>query len=237
MRRAAFLAVLLMILGCFTVAAEEKPPAAASFGGALFRTLFNDPSASFRVEGLDATAYSALPDTLKARLMAYAERYAAFRSRLTPPDSVGGLVPTPAARALYTKRQSLERAIVALSDSTGIEDRAAAYAARAPLFHDGKTRSEHVLAEAVAAEKDLDTPGLRSYLLIFLLHRYRCAYEFSTIGGDIHEAKLVSQKYQAVLRQARAHPDPLVQLMAEDLDRYPRNLMVDSRMTGGDIHP
>ncbi len=236
--RSAVCTVVLAFLVSFPVAAKEKDSVSAGpFGGALFLTLLNDPSAIFRVEDLDRKAYAALPDTLKTRLKSYAERYAAFRTRLAPPVTVAGLAPTPSAKALYEDRQSMERAIAALSDSADAGGFAAAYAARAVLFHNWEHKSAHILAEAISAEKDIEDPALRPYLLLFLMHRYRCAYEYSVVGEDLHQAELISEKYQVVLKLAREYPDPLVRLMADDLDRYEKNFEVPSNFTKGVAHP
>jgi hypothetical protein len=233
-------AIIMVFLGLsitFSGMAKEKPAEAGPFGGALFRTLFNEPMTSFRMENLNGKAYGTLPDTLKARLASYMERYSGFHSRLTSPETAVGITDTPESRAVFAKKQSMERAIVSLSNASGIEDAATAYVARAVLFHNWESRNEHILAEAVYAERYLDNPSLRPYLLLFLLHRYRCAYEYSLLGGDVHEAELISQRYRKTLQLSREHPDPLVRLMAEDLDRFPKNFLVDSRFTKGDVHP
>lgn len=235
--RAAVCAALLALLAVFPCAAKQKPSTAGPFEGALFRTLFNDPATPFRLDDLNRKAIAALPDTLKARLATYAERYAAFHSRLTPPKTVAALAQTPANQIVYEKKQGMERAIIALTDSVGIEERATVYATQATIFHDEDTAHERFLAEALAAERWLDDPCLRPYLLLFLLHRFHCAYEFAIMGGDTHQAEVISQKYRSTLQLAREHPDPLVRLMAEDLDRYPKNIKEDPRFTGGNVHP
>ncbi len=53
---------------------------------------------------------------------------------------------------------------------------------------------------------------------MFLIHRYRCAYECLEIEQNSEKQKIVSAKYKKYLAQAKNDPDILIQAIAADLD-------------------
>ncbi len=207
------------------------------FGGMLIRALLEPSREPFRVADLNPAAYASLPDSLKARLAVWETRATGFRSRLSPPGSVAGIAEGPEVRAIYETRQALERAIFILSDDPDIGDAAADYVIRAKIYSDWQGVSIPPLAEAVYAERFTEDPALRPALLLFLLHRYRCAYEALIKEGEIIPTREYRDKYRETLRLAREHPDPLVGLVADDFDAVPGNVSIPPRFTGGPVHP
>jgi hypothetical protein len=176
--------------------AEERSP--DKFSGRLYRCVFgylpqDDPAV------LDTKA---LPASLKQRFATFARRHKSFRSRLTPlsnpkafPESV-----------VFVARKRTEQAIVALVDAPGIEEMAAAYAGRAILAYEWEGMSDGPLREAGFAEDFLrqhPETRLRPYLLLFLAHRYRCAFETLTFEKKFDERPGVVAKYHRSLEAAR----------------------------------
>ena len=153
------------------------------------------------------------------RLEEYVSRRKSFRSNLIEPKDM-----TFPADVGFREKQWLEGAIVALVDAPGIEKTAADYASKAKLYYEWEGMSDGPLGEAQFAETFLSanpaTP-LRSYLLLFLLHRYRCAYECLDFEKKLEGRAKVAQKYQLSLKEALESPDPLIALVADDIDRAP----------------
>lgn len=203
----------------------------------LLEALFPVSGQTARISGPLRERYSTLPAPLAERVGRFGERYDAFRSLLPPPGSVSGVTESPASVAMYEKRAAVERAIRALSDTAGIEDAARAYAARVRLYPDWRDGSTPPLAEATYAVSFLDDPLLRPYLILFLLHRYRCAYETLIKEGEIVPIREYRAKYRETLELARVHPDPLVGFLAGEMDAIPGNIHESEQYTGGPVHP
>jgi len=132
------------------------------------------------------------------------------------------------AAPICDARRSVEKGIVSLINSKGIEKAAADYARSAKLYYEWEGFADSPLDEARYAEDYLGkNPAavIKPYLILFLAHRYRCAYECLEFEQKFDEPKAVSDKYQHYLRMAKEYPDrlvgPLVKLIAGDLDAEP----------------
>ncbi len=228
-RRASLCSIAAFLL--MASISEGAEPARPAFNGALFRSLFTlEP---FRPADLDSAAFAAVSDILGKRITEYTNRRTGFRSRIQTP------IPPPEfeLKVLLEKRRGVERGIVSLASVSGIEEKAAGYARNARLYYEWEGQSDGPLGEARYAERFLDSPVLKPYLLLFLMHRYRCAYECFVVEKNTVGAKEASDTYKRYLKLARAHPDPLVGLMANDMDSVPGNIYQDTRFTGKNIHP
>lgn len=226
-----FLMSIILTLILFPSISIGQDKTGDLFKGVLFRSLFS--SEPFRSADLDSAAFSALSDTLRKRITVYAERREKFVSRIETPNPPPGFELT----VLLTKRRMIEKGICSLVSVPGVEKEAAGYAQEAKLYYEWEGQSDGPLDEAKYAETFLRASALKPYLLLFLMHRYRCAYECLITEKDAAGAKEASVKYQTFLKLARAQPDPLVGFIAEDMDRISGNIYEDTRYTGGVAHP
>lgn len=215
MRCKLFLAALLLTVFPVSggLALTQNTPE-IDFGGALYRAVFfpqNQP-VSLQVKGL--------PPEVAARITRFNERNKAFRSHLGTP---GGSLAGPELWQLQKSRQ-VERAIVALLEAQDLEQLASDYAKKAVIYYEWEGRAENPLQEASFAENFLrrqpQTP-LKPYLFLFLAQRYRCAAEILSREKKTAPENEVWQKYRHYLTLARQEPDPLIGLIAADLDRQP----------------
>jgi hypothetical protein len=193
------------------VPAPAETPAITDFAGTLCALVFDLPVEPHPVDP------AALPADLKVRVEQYQQRAAAFRSRLRG-NKQRGFIP----EVLRTKRVKMERSIVALINSPGIAKLAADCASHAVLFYEWEGDSGPPLAEATWAEayaqKEPNKP-LRPYLHLFLAHRYRCAFEAATREGNQDARHGAEAGYARALALALKDADPLVRVIARDLDR------------------
>jgi hypothetical protein len=187
---------------------------ASGFGGALYHAVFfphNQP-VSINTGGL--------PPEAAERIGRFNQRNKAFHSRLAAP---GDLAPGPRLWQLQKRRQ-LERGIVALVEVQGVERLAADYAEEAVIYYEWEAISEKPLQEAGFAEdylqKKPETP-IRPYLYLFLAQRYRCAAEILAREKAKNQEKNAREKYQHYLKLSRTQPDPLIGLIAADLESQP----------------
>jgi hypothetical protein len=182
------------------------------FAGKLYKSLFHDaPVASIKTANL-------LED-LKRRLEEYKNRSLGFHSQL------GAYRALPGAKVpVCDPGRVVEKGIVSLINGKGAEKAAADYARGATLYYEWEGVADSPLDEAKYAEEYLErnpSTMIKPYLMLFLAHRYRCAYECLDFEKKFDEQKAVSEKYQHYLREAKEYPDRLVGLMAEDLDAEP----------------
>ena len=201
-------AVLLAV----AVAAQHAPAQPdVNLKGKLYRAVFlNGPGA------LTVSDLATLPDDVRARLSRFLERRAAFKSQyMHEADSF------EQAR-VDAKKRDIERAIVALVESSGIEGAAADFVQAARIEHEWEGKSDGPLAEAAAAEDFLKrnpSSPLAPYLYVFIAHRQRAAFETSDHAKHVEEMKAASKKYRTFLQRAISAPDPIFALIADDLDR------------------
>ncbi len=182
------------------------------FAGKLYKSLFHDaPVANIKTANL--------PEDLKRRLEEYKNRSLGFHSQL------GAYRALPGAKVpVCDPGRVVEKGIVSLINSRGIEKAAADYARSAKLYYEWEGFADSPLDEARYAEEYIGrNPAtvIKPYLILFLAHRYRCAYECLEFEKKFDEQKAVSEEYQHYLREAREYPDRLVGQIAEDLDAEP----------------
>ena len=212
----ALIPLTLLILPLTAGSSAQTASRDGDVAGLLYKSVFYSHMLEYDPERLDTTGF---PKQLQERIRSYVSRRKAFQSKLDEPENKEF-----PALVLLQKRRSVERAIVALVEVAGIEKMAADYASKARLYYEWEGMSDGPLGEAQFAETYLSanpaTP-LRPYLLLFLLHRYRCAYECLGFEKNLEGRAKAEQKYQLYLKQARANPDPLIALVADDIDRAP----------------
>jgi hypothetical protein len=231
--------VVLLLSGCITQSfshAAELPKDQWLFKGKLWRSLLYERYLPVTPAVGDSTAYSTLSPKTKARLAEYAERLNRFHSRIGNPPGSDQFELT----VLFHIRVGIERGIVALVSKPGIEEKAAQFAERTRLFYEWEGMSDGPLIEAADAEyfltSDPKTP-LRSFLFLFLLHRYRCAYECLVYEKNMEQAAKTAETYRALLVRARSQADPLAVLTVDDLDCESGNIEMDPQYTKGLVHP
>ncbi|MBO0862569.1 MAG: hypothetical protein J2P21_29530 [Chloracidobacterium sp.] len=182
------------------------------FGGNLYKSLFHDvPVSEIKTANW--------PEDLKRRLDEYKNRSLGFHSQL---DDCRALPDDEVPLCEVTRK--VEKGIVSLINSRDIEKEATDYARSATLAYEWEGFADGPLDEARYAEDYLGrnpSSVIKPYLILFLAHRYRCAYECLEFEQKFDEQKAISEKYQQYLRMAREYPDRLVKLIAEDLDAEP----------------
>jgi hypothetical protein len=203
------------MIAAVVVATAQAPIArpAVDFKGRLYRAVF--------VPGPDTLSSGDLAqvtDLLKVRLSRFLVRRAAFTSiyQGTPNDVV--------AVARDAKRRAVERAIVSLIESDGIEQRAADFVTAAPIAYEWEGMPEGPLAESAFAEqllqKEPSTP-LGPFLHLFIAQRQRAASEAADLNQNAAVAQAATAKAGEFLKKARAASDPIFGLVADDLERVP----------------
>src|SRR5262245_28583378 len=198
------MALVLTAVNLYSNVFAQRP-----FAGKLYKSLFHDaPVASIKTANL--------PEDLKRRLEEYKNRSLGFHSRL------GAYRALPGAKfPVCDPGRVVEKGIVSLINGKGAEKAAAEYARGATLYYEWEGIADSPLGEAKYAEEYLERNPptmIKPYLILFLAHRYRCAYECLEFEKKFDEQKAVSEKYQHYLREAKEYPDRLVGLMAEDLE-------------------
>jgi hypothetical protein len=183
------------------------------FRGRLYRAVFV-PGPDVLSSGDIADA----PEPLRTRLSRFLTRRTAFTSlyKGTPNDVVG--------IARDAKRRAVERAIVSLIEADGIEQRAADFVAAAPILYEWEGLADGPIAESDFAEqllqKEPSTP-LAPFLYLFIAQRQRAASEAGDLNKNASVAQAATAKAREFLQKARAVPDPIFGLIADDLERLP----------------
>ena len=193
----------------------QAPPGrpAVDFKGRLYRAVF-----AAGPDTLSSGDLAQVPEPLRARLSRFLSRRAAFNSLYTgaPTDVV--------SVARDAKRRALERAIVSLIEADGVEQRAAAFVTAAPIAYEWEGRPEGPLAESAFAEQLLEMePGtpLAPFLYLFIAQRQRAAAEAADLTQNPAVMNTADTKARAFLQKARAASDPIIGLVADDLERVP----------------
>jgi hypothetical protein len=186
---------------------------ALDFKGRLYRSVFV-PGPDVLSSGDIAQA----PEPLRARLSRFLTRRAAFASlyKSTPADVV--------AIARDAKRRAIERGIVSLIETDGIEQLAADFVTAAPILYEWEGMPDGPISEADYAEqllqKDPSTP-LAPYLYLFIAQRQRAASEAAELNQNAAVAQAAAAKARDFLQKARRAADPIFGLVADDLERLP----------------
>jgi len=183
------------------------------FKGRLYRAVFvNGP------DTLSSGDIAQAPEPIRERLSRFLKRRNSFTSlyESTPKDLV-------AAQA-DAKRRSIERGIVSLIESAGIEERAVAFVTAAPIKYEWEGDPAGPLDESAYAEHVLElepsTP-LAPYLYLFIAQRQRAAAEAAERAENPTVAQAAAAKAKTFLQKARAVPDPIFGLIADDLEKVP----------------
>jgi hypothetical protein len=197
-------ALVLTAVNLYSDVFAQRP-----FAGKLVKSLFHDAP-------VDSIKGANLSEDLKRRLEEYKNRSLGFHSQL------GAYRALPSDNApICDPGRVVEKGIVSLINGKGAEKAAAEYARSAKLYYEWEGFADSPLDEAKYAEEYLErNPAtmIKPYLILFLAHRYRCAYECLEFEKKFDEQKAVSEKYQHYLREAKEYPDRLVGLIAEDLE-------------------
>lgn len=203
----------LAVCAVLVLTQAASPPAAGDLNGKLYRAVFyTGPGA------LSASDLAAVPEPLRERLSRFLARRAAFTSHYTHDAASFDQARVDA------KKRDIERAIVGLIDTPGIERRALDFVKSARIVFDWKGHSEGPLGEAAAAEqflKQQPSSPLAPYLYLFIAHRQRAAFEAHDRAQNVEGMKAASRKYKTFMQRARSAEDPVFGLIADDLDRQP----------------
>ncbi|HMB27843.1 MAG TPA: hypothetical protein VKS99_07035 [Blastocatellia bacterium] len=207
LRISIVVALILAVVNLYSGVLAQRP-----FAGKLYKSLFHDAT-------VINIKTAKLPEDLKRRLEEYKNRSLGFHSQL------GAYRALPSDKApICDPGRVVEKGIVSLINGKGIETAAADYARTAKLYYEWEGFADGPLDEARYAEEYIErNPAtmIKPYLILFLEHRYRCAYECLEFEKNFDEQKAVSEKYQHYFREAKVYPDRLVGLIAEDLDAEP----------------
>jgi len=122
------------------------------------------------------------------------------------------------------KRQGLEQTAAVLSNNPSYALTVMEYLADAPIFYEWEGMHDGPLAEAEYAAQYLsDNPEtvIEPFLLTFLLHRYRAAWECATVNGDEAVAAQALEAFTGFYLRAGAYGDPTLALVARELKDAP----------------
>jgi hypothetical protein len=136
--------------------------------------------------------------------------------------------------AIDDKRRALEAYLVACAGRRDIASTAARYASTAALAYEWEGYSEGPLAEAAHAEQYLrryPRSVLRGGLELFLLVRYRAAFEAASYQGNREDQQIAADGYRAAWARVQSLRDRVIRVVARDVDDAPRVYM------GADGHP
>ena len=201
------------VLALVAVAQAAPSGAGVDLKGKLYRAVFYTGPGT-----LSAGDLTGVPEPLRERLNRFLARRAAFTSQYTHEASS-----FDQARA-DAKKRDVERAIVGLIDTPGIERRALEFVQSARIVFDWKGSPEAPLGEAAAAEEFLKqepSSPLAPYLYVFIAHRQRAAFEAHDRAQNVEGMKAASKKYKTFVQRARSAGDSIFGLIADDLDRQP----------------
>lgn len=211
----SLLATGLAIALATAAAAQAPPPAAATadLQGKLYRAAFSSGTGVLSPADLAGVA-----EPLRTRLATYLARRAAFKSRYKgTPDNIEKL------RA-DAKRRVLERAIVSLIDTPGIEQTAAEFVAAAPIADKWDGIPDGPLAEAAYAEdalKKAPASPLAPWLYVFIAERQRVTFETFENTKNAEGMKTAARKYRAFAERARGAGDPVFAALFADMEGRP----------------
>jgi hypothetical protein len=191
----------------------QDGPALPELHGKLYRAVFFSSA-----DVLGPADLQAVPEPLRTRLATFLARRAAFKSGYRGnPENV------QQARA-DAKRRALERAIVSLVETAGVQQAAAEFVAAAPIAHEWEGLHHGPLAEATYAEdvlkKDPASP-LAPFLYVFTAVRQRIAFEAYENEKNGEGMRTAARKYRAFVERARAVADPIYPALVADMERQP----------------
>ena len=200
--RAAVTAILVM-----SSANVCEAQAVSTFGGRLYRSVSERSIKS----PLSSSDRDKVPVSLRPRFDRFVRCRAEFRS---------GLPASKTAREQgdFGRHSTLERTLRCLFPENGMA--ATEYAQRAELYYEWEGLPSSPIGEADHAETYIaEHPGspLVPYLYFFAAERWRYAFEFYVRDRDAEGIAESAAKYRDLIARARK-ADPLIQLIADDLD-------------------
>lgn len=207
------IAAALALFAVAALAQDATARADVDLKGKLYRAVFFSGPGALKTEDL-----TSLPEPARERLNRFLVRRGAFTSKYT--HDAGSF---EQAR-VDAKKRDIERAIVALIDTPGVDSRALEFVKAARIAVDWQRTWEGPLDEAAAAEEFLkqnpSTP-IAPYLYLFIAQRQRAAFEAYAAAKNVDGMKTASRKYRTLLQRSRSVEDPIFALLADDLDRQP----------------
>jgi hypothetical protein len=206
-------AALALLAAVAVAPAQGTAASAVDLQGKLYRSVFITGPATLTVADIEA-----LPQAVRERLSRYLARRTTFTSRYTH-----GATSFDQAR-VDAKRREIERALVALIEAPGIEDRARDFVQSARIAGEWEGSWKGPLEEAAAAEDFLKrnpSSALAPYLYVFIAQRQRAAFEAYAQAQNVEGMKGASKKYRTFLQRARSASDPIFGWIADDMDRQP----------------
>ncbi|MCF7800721.1 MAG: hypothetical protein K9N34_01760 [Candidatus Marinimicrobia bacterium] len=207
-----FLVLILVTTSCTTEPWQEY-----DFHGSLYKLLIYGKN--YRND----IVVSDLPSIMQERMHDFLERRTHHNSQIELPDMTNkNREYKMVTESGYNKKYSIELGIYSLIDTPGIADSAYSYAQKAKLFFEWEGFSDGPLTEADFTETYIEIhPNsiINPYLLLFLLHRYRAAFECTVAENDSNGQAVTAAKYNYYLKQARKEQDPLIGAIANDMNR------------------
>ena len=194
------------------------------------------PAKAYTVRGallwwccMESVTVRELPGEVAAAVGDFHSRSKTFRSRLRPPQ--GRNAP---ARAVFEKKQALERTVFALFPGQTMAVRAAEFAETVSPAYEWEGASGGPLAEIAGAEKFLSrhpTTPVRPYALLLIAHRSICAldalqYELERDNRDAQAWNLAQQatlrkRLPGALAEAARSSHSLIRFVAAEVERTP----------------
>lgn len=225
--RIAAAAAVLVALGAASAAQAPAVPPAVNLQGKLYRSVFSGA-------GLTAQDLRTLPEPLRSRLTKYLARRTAFKSGYKSDSDSFERVRADA------KKRMLERAIVAMIDAPGIEQMAAQYIAKAPIFYEWEGRHDGPQDEARYAEDVLKldpSSPMAPWFYVFIAQRQRVLFETYEKEKNEEGMKAAARKYRAFTERAKAVEDPIYAALVADMERQPFLYIRESKSNPRDFDP
>jgi hypothetical protein len=183
-----------------------------SFGGRLYHSV-SDASTDSPFTNNDRAS---VPVSLRVRFDNFVRCRASFRSGLPSPT-------TFFEKAASTHQRTLERALTCLFVTPGIAAAATEYARNARILYEWEGEPSSPIEEATYAEAyvaEHPRSPFVPYLYLFAAERWRYAFEYFARDRDSEGVASSSTKYRDLIARARI-ADPLIRLVANDLDEQP----------------
>jgi hypothetical protein len=203
----------LLILAVGAAGAAQSKDAPVDLQGKLYRAVFSSGAGMLAPADLET-----VPEPLRTRLTRYLARRTAFKSSYkSQPDSLQKV-------RSDAKKRVIERAIVSLIETPGVEKAAAEFVAAAPVAYEWEGMHDGPLAEANFAEgalkKDPSSP-LAPWFYVFIAERQRVAFETYENEKSEEGMKASAAKYRAFIERARGVDDPIYAALVADMERLP----------------
>lgn len=225
MNRLIAIALLVALPPAGLQPGRRPPPPGGSQGAPLFGAFIG--GGTYRLEG----SLGELSPPVRAEVERRLQNRRNYRPRLAVPPELTGV-----DQEMAGTHQQLEGAVVALSNRPGIEAEASRYARDAALSYEWEGFPEGPMGEAAFAAQYLrqhPQTALKPFIYVFMLHRYRCAFEAAGWNAvsppkevdrerAIAEARAVERtaaaRYTEVWQLVQKLSDPVVKAVAGDID-------------------